>query len=733
MRRHIALAVLSLAFSATGVAIAEETPLYLDPEQPIEARARDLVSRMTLEEKVSQMVHDAAAIPRLGVPAYDWWNECLHGVARAGRATVFPQAIGLGATFDTDLMHRVATAISDEARAKHHASARAGHRDRYRGLTFWTPNVNIFRDPRWGRGQETYGEDPFLTATMGTAFVRGLQGDHPRYLKVAATGKHFAVHSGPEGERHTFDAIASVKDMEETYFPAFEALVEAGVEAVMCAYNRVNGEVACGSDFLLRETLRERWGFEGHVVSDCWAIRDFDEHHEVTADNTESAALALEKGTHLNCGNSYPSLLEAVERGLVTEADIDASLVTLLMTRFKLGLFDPEERVPYAAIEVGVVASPEHRRLARQAAVESLVLLKNEGGLLPLAKDLQKVYVTGPLAADAAVLLGNYSGVSSDLATLLEGVVGKVAPATMVSYRQGSLLDRENVNPIDWYSGVAESADVTLAVMGINNLLEGEEGAAIASPGKGDRFDISLPENQLVFLRKIREKAPKLVVILLGGSPMLLSEVHEMADAVLLAWYPGEEGGRAVADVLFGDEAPSGRLPITFPKSLDQLPAYDDYSMAGRTYRYMTEEPFYPFGFGLSYTSFEYDSLELSPAALSTEQAATGEGVEVRVEVTNRGPIAGDEVVQLYVSDLEASVAVPLASLAGFTRIHLKPGQSRTVELALPVKALELVDDAGRRVLEPGAFAVTVGGASPGARSLALGAPKPARARLVVQ
>jgi beta-glucosidase len=717
---------LGLAWPDQGV--AGETPVYLDPEQPIEARARDLVSRLTLEEKVSQMVHDAAAVPRLGVPAYDWWNECLHGVARAGRATVFPQAIGLGATFDVDLFHRVATAISDEARAKHHASARAGRRDRYRGLTFWTPNINIFRDPRWGRGQETYGEDPFLTATLATAFVRGLQGDDPRYLKVAATAKHFAVHSGPEGERHSFDAVATAKDMEETYFPAFEALVKAGVETVMCAYNRVNGEVACGSDFLLVDTLRGRWGFQGHVVSDCWAIRDFDGPHGVTKDNAESAALALKKGTNLNCGNSYPSLLEAVERGLVSEAEIDESLSTLLKTRFKLGLFDPEELVPYAGIGVDAINSPEHRRLAREAAVESLVLLKNDGGVLPLAKDLGKVYVTGPLAADAAVLLGNYSGVSGDLATILEGIVDAVGPATMVSYRQGSLLDRDNVNPIDWYSSVADSADVTIAVMGINNLLEGEEGAAIASPGKGDRFDLGLPENQLVFLRKMREHAGKLVVVLLGGSPMTIAEVHELADAVLLAWYPGEEGGRAVADVLFGDASPSGRLPITFPKSLDQLPPYEDYAMAGRTYRYMTEEPLYPFGFGLSYTTFEYGSLELSPATVSA-----GEDVVARVTVKNAGDAAGEEVVQLYVSDLEASVTVPVASLAAFRRVYLEPGESRVVELRVPAKALELVDEAGRRVVEPGTFAVTVGGASPGDRALALGAATPAGRELAVR
>jgi len=724
----IATALVLLIFPARDLALAS-TPAYLDPGLPVEVRARDLVSRMTLEEKIAQMVHNAPAIPRLAVPEYDWWNECLHGVGRAGKATVFPQAIGLAATFDADLIHRVATAISDEARAKHHASARAGRRDRYRGLTFWSPNINIFRDPRWGRGQETYGEDPFLTAEIGKAFVRGLQGDHPKYLKVAAGAKHFAVHSGPEGDRHHFDAVVSPKDLEETYLPAFGALVqEANVETVMCAYNAVGGVPACGSHHLLQEILHQRWGFDGHVVSDCWAIRDFDENHKVTANNAESAAMALKAGTHLNCGNSYPSLAEAVERGLVTEQEIDAALAILLATRFRLGLFDPEEMSPYASIPIEIVNSPQHRGLAREAAVKSLVLLKNEGSLLPLDRNLKKIYVTGPLAADAAVLLGNYSGVSGDLATILEGIVGAAGPATMVSYRQGALLDRENLNPIDWFTGVAADADVTIAVMGISNLLEGEEGAAIASPGKGDRFDIRLPPNQVAFLEKIRAVAPKLVVVLLGGSPIAIPEVHEMADAVLFAWYPGEEGGRAVADVLFGDAAPSGRLPITFPKTLDDLPPYEEYAMAGRTYRYMSAEPLYPFGFGLGYTRFEYGAIELD-----RKSVPAGESVTARVRVTNVGERAGDAVVQVYLTDLEASVRVPRASLVGFGRVELAPGESQTAVIAIEPRAMELVNDEGRRVLEPGLFQVTIGGVSPGARALELGASRPASATFRVE
>jgi beta-glucosidase len=718
---------LAILLILTGPEGAAQTPAYLDPQRPLPARVADLVARMTLEEKIGQLSSTAPAIERLSVPAYDYWNESLHGVARAGRATVFPQAIGLAATFDTELMGRIARAVSDEARAKHHASARAGFRDRYRGLTFWTPNINIFRDPRWGRGQEAYGEDPFLTAALGVAFVRGLQGDDPRYLKAAACAKHYVVHSGPEAERHRFDAVASAQDLGDTYLPAFEALVKAGVEVVMCAYNRTNGEPCCGSPKLLQDTLRGAWGFEGHVVSDCGAVDDLHTAHKVTADRAESAAATLKGGTDLAC-TDYSALKEAVKRGLVSEAQIDEALSRVLRTRFRLGLFDPEEANPYSRIPEAVIGSAEHRRLAREAAVKSLVLLKNAGGLLPLRKDLRMVYVTGPLAADAQVLLGNYYGVNEDLSTVLEGIVGAVSPATKVDFRQGVLLDRPNANPADWFSGSARDADVTVAVMGINNLIEGEEGAAIASPYKGDRLDLGLPENQVAFLKKIRESARKLVVVLLGGSPLAIPEVHELADAVLLVWYPGQEGGRAVADVLFGDASPSGRLPITFPRSLEDLPPYEDYSMAGRTYRYMTAEPLYPFGFGLGYASFRYGPLELSKRTIGPDETLIA-----RVGLTNTGPREAEEVVQLYVTDLQASVRAPLASLKGFRRVRLAAGETRTVELEVPKTALAIVDAAGRRVVEKGEFRLTVGGASPGARARALGAPEPAQAILTVR
>lgn len=700
---------------------------YLDPDLPLDTRVADLIARMTVEEKVAQLSSTAPAIDRLSVPAYDYWNESLHGVARAGRATVFPQAIGLSATFDPDLMTRVATAISDEARAKHHASVRAGYRDRYRGLTFWTPNINIFRDPRWGRGQETYGEDPFLTARLGVAFVEGLQGHDPRYLKAAACAKHFAVHSGPEGLRHSFDAVASPRDLSETYLPAFKALVKAKVEIVMCAYNRTNREPCCGSKTLLQDTLREAWGFEGHVVSDCGAVDDLHTGHRVTKDRAESAAVTLKSGTDLAC-TDYGALKQSLERGLVAEADLDRALARVLRTRFKLGFFDPEERNPYSRIPESVIGSAEHRALAREAAVKSLVLLKNAGGLLPLRKDLRMVYVTGPLATDAQVMLGNYYGVNEDVSTILEGIVGKVSPATKVDFRQGVLLDRPNANPMDWFSGSAREADVTIAVMGISNLIEGEEGASIASPNKGDRLDIGLPPNQVEFLRKVRAGARKLVVVLLGGSPLAIPEVHDLADAVVFAWYPGEEGGRAVADVLFGDATPSGRLPVTFPRSTDQLPPYEDYSMAGRTYRYLTTEPLYPFGFGLAFTTFRYGPLKLSKAAV-----AAGEGLTARVTVTNAGRIAGEEVVQLYLSGPKSASRGPLAALEGIRRVRLEAGEARTVEFAVGPAMLAVIDEAGRERSAQGEFRLTIGGASPGARAVTLGAPEPAQATLTVR
>ncbi len=700
--------------------------LYRDPSAPLDSRISDLIGRMTLQEKIDQLSSTAPGIPRLDVPAYDWWNEALHGVARAGRATVYPQAIGLAATFDPELMGRIAGAIADEARAKHNASLRAGIRERYRGLTFWTPNINIFRDPRWGRGQETYGEDPWLTATMGVAFVKGLQGDDPNVLKAAACAKHFAVHSGPESQRHSFNAVASAKDLNETYLPAFHALVDAGVETVMCAYNRTNGAPCCGSKALLVDTLRGEWGFKGHVVSDCGAISDIDRFHKVTSSSAESAAMAIKTGTDLAC-TSYAPLKDAVSQGLVTEADIDTALTHVLRTRFRLGLLDPPERSPFAGIGESDIASPEHRGLAREAAVKSMVLLKNADHLLPLKKELRKVFVTGPLAADAQVMLANYYGVNENVATVLEGIAGKVSAATSVLYEPGCLLDRPNVNPIR-PPGTARDADVTIAVMGISGLLEGEEGEAIASTGGGDRLDLNLPANQLEFLRARRTTAKKLVVVVMGGSPITMPEVHDLADAVVFGWYPGEEGGRAVADVLFGDASPSGRLPVTFPRSVDQLPAYDNYSMEGRTYRYMTQEPLYPFGFGLGYTTFSYTQPTLTATAIRTTDSTT-----LRVVVTNTGALAADDVVQLYISAVNPNTKAPIAALKAFQRVTLSPGASRTLEFPITPRMLALVRDDGKEAVEAGEYRLTIGGASPGARAKALGAGDVAQTMLTVR
>lgn len=717
LRSRIFLIIFTCLFPFILTAQDYDYP-FQNPELTIEERVDDLVSRLSLEEKVGQLMYHADAIPRLDIPEYNWWSECLHGVARNGRATVFPQAIGMGATFDTDLVHRVSSAIALEGRAKYNEFSSHGYRGQYQGLTFWTPNINIFRDPRWGRGMETYGEDPFLTSRIGVAFVEGLQGDHPRYVMGAGCAKHYAVHSGPEGLRHEFNAVVSQKDLWETYLPAFEALVtEAKVEGVMGAYNRTNGEPCCAHPYLMGEVLRGKWGFDGYFTSDCWALVDFYEGHNVVETPAQAAALALQEGTNLNCGSTYPNILDAVDQGLVTEADVDRNLKELLPTRFRLGLFDPEEMVPFNSIGPEVIRAPEHQQLAHEAAVKSIVMLKNDGDLLPLRKDLGKVYVTGPMANQVSYLLGNYYGLSEGLSSVVEGVVNEVSHHTAVMYRQGALLDRPNLNPIDWYTGVASESDVTIACLGISPLLEGEEGESIASPHKGDRLDITLPDNQVEFLKKIRNNAEKLVVVLTGGSPIACPEVYEMADALLFVWYPGEQGGMAIADVIFGDESPSGRLPLTFPKSLDDIPPYEDYSMEGRTYRYMEKEPLFPFGFGLSYAQFEYGNIELS-----SKRVKKGEPVTAEVTVTNIGDIKSEEVVQLYISDADASVRVPLYSLKGFKRVSLWPGESARVQFEITPELLELVNNDGERVLESGEFRVMIGGASPGQRAQDLGA-----------
>lgn len=715
-----------LIFILIGISNLNAQPKYLNPEVDLESRVEDLISRLSLEEKVDQMLMNTSGIPRLDIPPYDYWNEALHGVGRSGKATVFPQAIGLAAAFDKDLIYRVSSAISDEARAMYNAAQAAGNYKRYAGLTFWTPNVNIFRDPRWGRGQETYGEDPYLTGLLGVAFVDGLQGDDPDYLKTAACAKHFAVHSGPEKLRHEFNAVVSPKDINETYLPAFEALVNAGVESVMCAYNRTNGEPCCASNYLLTEVLFNKWGFKGHVVSDCWALVDFysDIGHGTVANRVEAAALALKSGVNVNCGDTYPALLEAVKKDLVSESLIDERLKPLLKTRFRLGMFDPQDLNPYNSIPYDVVDSKENRALAREAAARSVVLLKNNG-VLPLKNDLDRYYIVGPNAASIDALLGNYFGVNPNIVTFLEGITSAVAPGSQVQYSPGTTLDRKNVNPVDWSTGEAAESDVTIVGMGLTRHLEGEEGESVSSPYFGDRLDYDIPENQLEYLRKIKSHAKPVIAVITGGSPMNLSEVHDIADAVLLAWYPGEEGGNAVADIIFGKVSPSGRLPVTFPKSLDQLPPYEDYTMKGRTYRYMAEEPMYPFGFGLSYGVFSYSALTQSASKIKE-----GETVEISCDITNEGEYPSIETVQLYITDDNASVDVPLFSLKGVRSVHLNPAERKTVVFNITSEMLELIDAQGDAIIEKGDFTITIAGSLPTERAIELGASKPVRAKL---
>jgi len=708
--------------AACRVTHAQKQP-WLNPSLSIDQRVKDLLSNMTLEEKVQQMMYNAPAIPRLHIPEYNWWNEALHGVGRSGRATVFPQAIGMAATFNESLLLRVSTAISDEARAMYNAAVKKGYRMQYGGLSFWTPNINIFRDPRWGRGQETYGEDPYLTARMGVAFVKGLQGNDPRYLKVAACAKHFAVHSGPEKLRHEFNAEVSMHDLWDTYLPAFKALVDARVEAVMCAYNRTNGEPCCGNKYLLQDVLRGAWQFRGHIVSDCWAISDFWQGHKVVHDAVEAAVLALQRGVNLNCGSSfYPGLVEAVKKGWVSEGLVDSSLSILMRTRFRLGLFDPAGSNPYDRIPVSVINSTAHRALARTVAQQSIVLLKNNG-VLPLRNDLSKYFVTGPNAASVDVLMGNYYGVNDNMVTILEGLTGQMAPGSQLHYQTGTLLDRENANNADWASGEAATSDATIVVMGINGWLEGEEGESIASSTSGDRLNYDIPANQISYLKKLKAGHNKPVIaVITGGSPVNLAEVHEIADAVLMVWYPGEEGGNAVADVIFGKVSPSGRLPITFPASFRQLPPYEDYSMKGRTYRYMDSIPMYPFGFGLSYTRFSYGNLKLSGNSVGK-----GEPLEAAVTITNEGQIKGDEVAELYLRH-DGIAGAPLYALKSFQRITLMPGQSARLTFRLTSEQMQLVDDNGRPVLPRGDVTLFIGGSLPGGRSRELGAATPVEA-----
>jgi beta-glucosidase len=829
---------------------------FLRSELSIEKRVDDLVGRMTLDEKIAQMVNAAPGIDRLGIPEYNWWNECLHGVARAGLATAFPQAIGLGATWDEDLILRVATVISDEARAKHHEFVRRNKRGLYQGLTFWSPNINIFRDPRWGRGQETYGEDPFLTGSLAVQFIKGLQGDDPHYFKTIATVKHFAVHSGPEPERHSFNATTDERDFRETYLAQFEMGIKEGkAYSVMCAYNRYAGEACCGSSRLLTDILRNDWGFDGYVVSDCGAIRDIYEHHRVVATSEEAAALAVRSGCDLECGNVFGALRRAVNRNLLTEKEIDVAVKRLFTARFKLGMFDPPDEVPYASIPYTVLDNREHRELALEAARKSIVLLKNEKQLLPLKKEIGTIAVIGPNADEWLMLLGNYYGTPSDPITPLRGIKEKVSAQTRVLYEQGCDLaagmpvfnlipaevlfcgSNENGLKAEYYSNrefqgpplfasiertvddnwydkapradmdddnfgvrwsgelrpdrtgeyqlgfistcntklfvndrevvktvyhfrdeygdprlrktdpmrleagkkykivleagesygeaqvqlvwaqpgartraieIAEQADVIIMCMGLTARMEGEEmNIDIDGFKGGDRTRLDLPGVQQKLIREIRALGKPIVLVLLNGSALAVNWEKEHIPAIVETWYPGQAAGQAIADVLFGDYNPGGRLPVTFYTSVSDLPPFEDYGMRGRTYRYFKGEPLYPFGYGLSYTSFAYSGLQVS------KEQREGDTVDVVVNVKNTGSQAGDEVIQIYVSHLNAPVPVPIRSLKGFQRVHLLPGEERTVEFHIPPDAFSVIDATGRRVILPGEFEISVGGGQP--------------------
>ena len=831
--------------------------VYLDPSQPIEVRVDNLIKQMTLEEKATQLVNQARAIPRLQVPAYDWWSEALHGVANAGTATVFPEPIGLAATFDDSLIHEMAIVIGTEARAKHNQAVRAGRRDIMEGLDFWSPNINIVRDPRWGRGQETYGEDPFLTARMGVAFVTGLQGDDPKYFRVISTPKHFAVHSGPEPSRHAIDVQVSKHDMEDTYLPAFRAaVIEGKAESVMCAYNRVNGQPACANTFLLQDQLRGAWKFNGYVVSDCDAIVDIFEGHHFVKSQAEAAAAAIKTGMDNECADfftivkddhDYKPFVDAVKQGLLTEADLDVSLRRLFTARMRLGMFDPPEKVPYAQTPDSEIDSAAHRELALKTARESMVLLKNDG-VLPFAASVKKILVVGPLADQTAVLHGNYSGTASHAVTALEGI-GKQFSGAQVSFEPGTNFLREHPviptsvlstkdgkpglngeyfsgelsgtpqvvrvdayvdlqlthhpdahalpvpsgmkdfsvrwtgfltpaesgtyqvglmgsmqrlwldgklivddpilhdpNPqlatiqltkghrypikIEYQAGgrttkliwmstsadplveavsAARQADVVVAVVGITSRLEGEE-MKVNVPGfkGGDRTSLNLPEEEEALLGALKGAGKPLVVVLMNGSALAVNWANDHANAILEAWYSGEEGGTAIAQTLAGANNPGGRLPVTFYKGVEQLPEFEDYAMKNRTYRYFTGEPLYPFGYGLTYSKFEYSNMKLSSAQLEA-----GNPLAVEVDVKNASSRAGDEVVELYVN-FPKLPGTPLRALRGFNRVHVEAGEVKHVKLTLQPRDLSYVNEAGDRMVAAGDYLITAGGGQPG-------------------
>lgn len=687
-----------------------------------EERAEALVAEMTLEEKVYQTLHGAPAIERLGVKAYNYWNEALHGVARAGTATVFPQAIGLAATFDEDFMEEIAEAVSDEGRAKFNVQQKYGDYDIYKGLTFWSPNVNIFRDPRWGRGHETFGEDPYLTSRLGVRFIEGMQGNDDTYMKVAACAKHFAVHSGPEDERHSFNAVVSEQDLRETYLPAFKACVkEAGVEVVMGAYNRTNDEPCCGSKRLLEDILRGEWQFKGHVTSDCWAIKDFHEYHMVTSTPVESVALAMNRGCDLNCGNIYGNLLKAVEDGLVEEETITRAVVRLITTRMKLGLFDPQEQVPFSSIDYGVVDCKKHRELNERAAKKSVVLLKNENAVLPLNKTaVRTIGVIGPNANNRKALVGNYEGTASEYITILEGIQAYVGDEVRVLYSEGCHLCKDRIQGLSQGNdrmsevrAVADASDVIIACMGLDASLEGEEGDEGNEFASGDKPGLNLPGLQEEVLRELVKSGKPVVLVLLSGSALAVPYADEHIPAILQGWYPGARGGKAIADILFGEASPEGKLPVTFYRTTEELPDFKDYSMKNRTYRYMEQEALYPFGYGLSYTDFDVTGTEIS-----AETIDKGGQITVSAALKNSGKMEGAETVQVYIHACMEDA--PNYQLKALKKVSLKPGEEQTVSLTLADGDFGLYNEDGVKVLNACDYEVYVGTSQPDPRSVKL-------------
>lgn len=720
--RIASLACWGMAWSA--VAQTAHKPVYLDSSLPAEQRAADLVHQMTLDEKATQLVNQARAIPRLNVPAYDWWSEALHGVAVDG-TTEFPEPIGLAATFDAPGIHKMGVAISTEGRIKHAQAVRAGHSDIFQGLDFWAPNVNIFRDPRWGRGQETYGEDPFLTARMGVAFVTGMQGDDPRYYRVIATPKHFAVHSGPEPTRHVADVTVSKHDEIDTYLPAFRATVTEGKAAsVMCAYNSINGQPACANEFLLQDQLRGKWGFKGYVVSDCEAVRNVFSGHHYKASQAEASAISLEKGMDNECidftskvtdNHDYAPYLDAVKQGVLKESDIDIALTRLFTARMRLGMFDSPEMVPYTKIDEKLLDSSEYRAMASKLANESMVLLKNDG-VLPLKNSGVKIAVVGPLAEQTKVLWGNYNGKPTHSVSVLDGLRAEF-PAAHIRFVPGTPFLNKNTSSAAAQSlttpeavAAAKDADVVVAVVGITSELEGEE-MKVTEPGfkGGDRTSLDLPKPEQDLLEAVASTGKPLVVVLMNGSALSVNWAKEHANAILEAWYSGEEGGAAVADTLSGRNNPAGRLPVTFYTGVNQLPSFEDYSMKNRTYRYFEGTPLYPFGYGLSYTSFAYSDLKIPEESIDA-----GSPLIALAKVANTGKVSGDEVVQLYLKFPNVPGA-PLRALRGFQRVHLEAGASQEVRFELKPRDLSMVTDAGEPIVPEGEFTLFIGGGQPGA------------------